>query len=231
MQQVPNEKAWQAIMNLAKARAVAKAREIELVTTRKDLENQLDELGAGGTAEHLRVSREYVITIRSIDFERDRMKTLADQLEKAITDSMQGKFEFAEEAEDDRKLIRRPSEKDLFHKPEPVEEKPKDARPVGRPKAETPEPPIAEGENQHLKASVNELDCIEKHKGKLINAGITTMGRLFEIMESDSIEALMLSEKADVTPAAARQIVAAATKWKKAHRKAAREAESEGPIL
>lgn len=227
----PNEKAWTAIMSLAKARTVAKARETELVTTRKDLENQLDELGAGSTPEHLKVSRDYVITIRSIDFERDRMKTLADQLEKAITDSIQGKFDFAEDAEDDRALVKRPAEKDLFHKPAPVEEKPKDARPVGRPKPETPEPAIAEGENQHLTASVNELECPKGHKAKLLEAGLTTIGRLFEVIETDDIEANKLAEKANVTGGVARQIVAAATKWRKAHRKAAREVESAGPIL
>ncbi len=221
----PNEKAWTAIMSLAKARTIAKARENELVTTRRDLENQLDELGAGSTAEHLKVSREYVITIRSIDFERDRMKTLADQLEKAITDSIQGKFEFAEDAEDDRALVKRPSEKDLFHKP-PVEEKPKDARPVGRPKPETPEPAIAQGENQHLTASVNELGVSAWLPPKLTAAGITTMGRLFAWFEAEEKGGPALSSIDGISEDSAALVKKAATKWQRSHRKAAREVEA-----
>jgi hypothetical protein len=227
MKSVPNEAAWRAIMSLAHARSVAKARETELVTTRKDLEGQLDALGAGSTREHLEVSRNYVITLRSIDHFRDRMRSLADQLEKAINDSSQGKFEFAEDV-DDRELVKKPSETDLFHVTPAPEAKPKDARPVGRHNTpEVPAPAVAQGENQHLIASVNELDCIDKLKGKLIDAGYTTMGALFAIIEHDDIEANKLSEAVNVTGAAARTIVAAAKKWQKAHRKASLAAEKE----
>lgn len=226
-----NEKAWKALMALANARTVAKQRESELIGTRKDLENQLDTLGAGNTADHLRVSRDYVVTLRSIEFERDRLKTLADQMERTITEAQQGKFEFAEEiADDERALLKRPKETDLFHKPDPKpESKPEDKRPVGRPKPEAPEPAIADGENQHLTASVNDLDLAERAKGKLIAAGLTTIGRLFEVIEQEGGE-VKLEEAANVTTAVAGAIVKAARSWQKAHRKAARAVEKEAVL-
>lgn len=101
-----------------------------------------------------------------------------------------------------------------------------DKRPVGRPKPEAPEPAIAEGENQHLTASVNDLDLAERAKGKLIAAGLTTMGRLFEVIEQDGGE-VKLEEVANVTTAVAGSIVKAARSWQKAHRKAAHAVEKE----
>jgi len=221
---VCNEKSWRALISVANARAAAKSREAELVATRKDLENQLDELGAGSSADHLRVSRDYVVTLRSIDFERDRIKTLADQLEKIISEAIQGKFEFAEEV-DDRALVKKPTEKDLFHRePEP----PTDTRPVGRPgktKPEAPDPSKGDGVDEHLQASVNELDMPEKHKGKLIAAGFTTVGRLVACMEKGDDHAAAIVEAADVGADMAKQIASAVAKYRKAHRSAARTAE------
>lgn len=167
------QQAWSALKKVALARASAKSREVELVATRKDLENRLDELGAGSSEKHMRISREYVITIRSIDFERDRIKTLADKLEKIVSEAIQGKFDFAADVDEDE-MVKRPKEADLFHRDVGPEEKPADTRPVGRPgpvKSAAPSPEMGvDGVDEHLQASVNELDMPEQLKGLLINS-------------------------------------------------------------
>ena len=193
---VCNEKSWIVLMSVANARAAAKAREAELVATRKDLENQLDELGAGTTPNHLRVSRDYVVTIRSIDFERDRIKTLADQLEKIISEAIQGKFEFAEEV-DAGTLMKRPTEGDLFHKA--PEATPADTRPVGRPGKPRPQAPDSskgDGVDEHMKVSVNELDVRENVAGKLVTAGLTMVGQvIFEVERKDGTKSTETVER------------------------------------
>lgn len=225
MAAAPNKKAWNYIISHAQARSAAKSRETELVATRKDLENQLDALGPGNTTDHLRVSRDYVLTLRSIEYERARIKTLADDMERAINSSLQGKFDFAEDSVEIRELVRPPSEGELFQAPPPP--KPKDDRPVGV----KPEEPVPVGENQHLASSINELDVREDIKGKLIAAGVTTMAGLFARLEHDDISGTGISELANITPELAKSVVAAAKKWQKAQRKAAIEVEKEGAIL
>lgn len=221
---VCNEKSWAALMSVANARTAAKAREAELVLTRKDLDNRLDQLGAGRTSAHLEVSRDYVVTERSIDFERDRIKTLADQLEKIISEAIQGKFEFAEEV-DAGTLMKRPSETDLFHKEPEPEPKPPDARPVGRPGKPRPGAPDAskgDGVDEHMNASVNELDCREDIKGKLVQAGMTKIGQVIFVIESKDGD---LRGEASLTEKQDRDVRAAVKAFRSAHRKAAREVE------
>lgn len=220
-----NEKAWEALVALANARTTCKSRESELVQNRKDLENQLDNLGAGDTEKHLRVSRDYVVTLRQIEFERDRLKTLADQMEKTISDAIQGKFEFAEEL-DERKLVKRPSEKELFHA---AEEKPKETRPVGRPgpkpKPEQPDPSKGDGVDEHLNASVNELDLRENIKSKLIDAKLTTIAHLARLLDMDK----GIRDFANLNENQDSDVKKAVKKYRTEHRKAMREAEA--PVL
>lgn len=220
-----NEKAWEALVALANARTTCKARDVDLTKTRKDLENQLDALGAGDTEKHLRVSRDYVVTLRQIDFERDRLKTLADQMEKTISDAIQGKFEFAEGI-DEKTLVKRPSEKDLFHKPE---EKPADTRPVGRPgpkpKPETPDPSKGDGVDEHLNVAVAELQLATQWTERLISAGLTTIGRIAAVIDDRNRD---LAEITGLSGSQAASVTAAVKKYRSVHRKAMVEAERGG---
>lgn len=217
--------AFAALKKVALARAAAKSREIELVATRKHLENELDELGAGSSPNHLRVSREYVVTLRSIDFERDRIKTLADQLEKIVSEAIQGKFDFAAEV-DEEELAKRPKEADLFHRDVGPEEKPSDTRPVGRPgpaKPAAPSPEMGDGVDEHLKTSVNELDLREDIKGKLIKHQFSTVQQLVAQMacegESEA-DALMSVVEDSMTLAEAKAVCKAVKSFRAKHRDA-----------
>lgn len=219
-----NEKVWKALVAVAQAREAAKARESELVLTRRDVEGRLDELGAGETKDHLRVSRDWVVTCRQLDYERNRLKTLADQMEKIVREGIQGKFDFADSI-NESEINRRPTEADLFHRDPEPEPKPAETRPVGRPgktKPQVPDPSKGDGVDEHLKASVNELDIREDLKGKLIDAGLTTVGHIAAILDKD--------EHAHIVEGFSQNANAAVKKavkgFRKEHRAAMREVES-----
>lgn len=208
----------QALFAMNEQRVVSKAREAELVQLRKSLEGDLDRLGAGSSSEHLQVSREYVVTIRSIDYWRERQRTLSDKISEAISKAPQGQlFEL-----DDVILRKPPTEADFFTKPEPVEDPTQPSLPMRKPKKTAPaaDPP-AEGVDQHLAASVNELDLRENIKGQLIDGGMPTIGAVAALLDKggDLRELLECSENVE------RDIKKAVKLYRTAHRKAAREAE------
>lgn len=225
-------KAWSALAKVAMAREAATVREAELKKTRKFLEGRLDELGAGNTAEHKNVSREYVVTLRGIDFQRDRMKVLADDMERIIKAGLQNKFDFAEDEFDEQELVRVPTEAELFvHKPSGEGEKPEHEKPVGRLTEPEKEPQVAVGENQHLLARVIELDMRENLKGACIDANLGTVGSLYNAVVEDTTEdKSQLAARLNVDGAAARQIAAAVSAFLKKHTRAEMAVEGIGGI-
>ncbi len=105
----------------------------------------------------------------------------------------------------------------------------KDARPVGRPgkpKPEAPDPSKGDGVDEHLAASVNELDMPENLKGKLIAAGLTTVGRVAAILDD---EKKSLLDEANLNQNQTAAVTRAVKAFRKDHRQAAREAE--GAVL
>ena len=216
------DRAWKSLVLVSNARDTAKSREKDLVQERKDLDNRLDELGAGDTAEHQRVSRRFVVCIRAIEYERERLKTLDDTLDHIIRDAIQGKFDFAESI-DEEGLVSRPSESELFS-PEPVEA----AKPVGRAgpvKPEEPDPSKGDGVDEHLNASVKELDMPERLIGLCENAGITKIAHVVKVLDDSDGDAPSLGEKVNGSDKDAKAIAKAVKTFRTAHRKAAMKAE------
>lgn len=219
-------KAWGVLSSIAAAREQSKTREKDLIQERKGLDSKLNDLGAGNTAEHLRVSREYVVCIRAIEYERNRQKTLADDAERIVRDGNQGKFDFADEI-DVATLAARPTEEEMFQRSDDDgDPRLEDARPVGRPglkpKPEAPDPSKGDGVDEHLNASVNELDMNERLKGACVNEGKTKIAHLVKILDDkdgDLGAALNINEK-DV-----KAIAKAVKVFRTAHRKAALKAE------
>jgi hypothetical protein len=76
--------------------------------------------------------------------------------------------------------------------------------------------------DEHLKAHVNELDCREDLKGKLVSAGLTTIGAVAYIIDGDGD----LRDKAEINENQASEIKRAVKAYRKKHRSAAREVES-----
>lgn len=83
---------------------------------------------------------------------------------------------------------------------EPARPDPRPVGRVGRPRPEVPAPDMGDGVDEHLKASVNELDCRENIKGKLIAAGLTTIGSVVEVLDDSRrhiVEIASLTDKQD----------------------------------
>ncbi|MFN0133454.1 MAG: hypothetical protein ACKVW3_13120 [Phycisphaerales bacterium] len=100
-----------------------------------------------------------------------------------------------------------------------------DTRPVGRPgkpKPEAPDPSKGDGVDEHLKASVAELDCRENIKGMLVKAGLTTIGRLAAVADDEKRD---LGEIVACDTSMVIDIRRALKAYRTKHRKAAREAE------
>lgn len=186
-------KVWKRLTSIYAARENSKARLADLVKTRKSLDAELDELGAGKTAKHMQKSREYVVCLRAIDYERARVQELADLQGSTIKSGIEGKFDFDE---DDFDAPDTASESDYFlhhREPPPAEDPNQQKLPVGGPSAKEPpkkpalEPaPVHQGVDMHLAASVNELDMPELNKGRLLNAGINTVADAIKLFEDDT---------------------------------------------
>jgi len=219
------EKAWKSLVAVSNARDTLKSREKDLVQERKSLDTKLDELGAGDTSEHRRVSRQYVVCLRAIEYSRERLKTLADDADRIIRDAIQGKFDFADSIDEDG-LVKQPSEDDLFAHDDDGEPKLEDTRPVGRPglkpRPEEPDPTKGDGVDEHLNASVKELDMPERLIGLCENAGKTKIAHLVADLDRDDGD---LSGALNCETKDAKAIAKAVKVYRTAHRKAAMKAE------
>jgi hypothetical protein len=88
----PHPKTWKSICLIREARINAKQRAEDLVRTRKVLEQDLDRLGAGNSQVHLQKSRDLVLCLREIQYQRDQMRQLSDQSDEAIGSGMKGEI-------------------------------------------------------------------------------------------------------------------------------------------
>lgn len=101
-----------------------------------------------------------------------------------------------------------------------------DNKPKDKPKPEAPLAPAIEGVDEHLKASINELDMREDFKGLLLHAGLTTIAHLVDHHDTDVAAGIKLQARLNCDAKTAAAIYAAVKKYRKAHRNAAREVES-----
>lgn len=106
-----NAKTWKSICLLSEARTNAKSRAEDLVRTRKVLEQDLDRLGAGNSQTHLQKSRDLVLCLREIQYQRDQQRQLGDQIDSAIAAGMKGEIVEV----DPETLLIRVDEAALFH--------------------------------------------------------------------------------------------------------------------
>lgn len=115
------DSAFRRLYRIRDARVKAKSREKELVQERRELEGRLDDLGAGDSPQHLKVSRRLVVVLRAIDFVRDQQKSLADKFESTLDAAQQGSL-----FQDDEDIsFKDPAESELFrpddHDPDQME--------------------------------------------------------------------------------------------------------------
>lgn len=124
----------------------------------------------------------------------------------------------------------------LYEMPEPPPPEKKDdgqltldARPVGRPglkpKPEEPDPSKGDGVDEHLKASVKELDMPERLIGLCEKAGLTKIGHLVKVLDDNDGDAPSLGEAVNGSDKDAKAITKAVKVYRDKHRKAAMKAE------
>lgn len=105
----------------------------------------------------------------------------------------------------------------------------RDTRPVGRPglkpKPEAPDPSKGDGVDEHLNASVKELDMPERLIGLCENAGLTKIAHVVKVLDDTDGDAASLGEKVNGSDKDAKAIAKAVKVYRTAHRKAALKAE------
>jgi len=104
-------------------------------------------------------------------------------------------------------------------------------KPGKKPRPAAPDASMGEGHNEHFNVSVNELDCREDIKGKLILVGLNTVADVVRAAEKSADPVAELEHLAVLTDAAAKNLWKSVTKFRSEHRKAAAAAEKEGAIL
>lgn len=82
-------KVCKMLTGLATARKTAKDRLNTLIGRRKDIDEELNHLGAGHTKAHLEMRSDLVICLRGIDWQRARIKTLSDKIEELLIEPTQ----------------------------------------------------------------------------------------------------------------------------------------------
>lgn len=218
---------------MQRARDVVKANLTEVEADLTDARRELDELGSKDeSSQDFQVAaarKERCLRVR--ECYKERLKTLADKIDGSVAAAAKGEQKLLDDF-DAKSFVAKPIAVDLYHPPKAedadgqldLEGKP--VRPVGRPgpkpKPETPDPSKGDGADEHLKASVNELDINENAKSKLLECGLTTVGRVVVFLEDASKDHRDILNCGENVFSAIKRSVG---KFRKEHRAAAREAE------
>lgn len=234
---LPSQNAWNAICRLCNARENVKSWLSNEEESLKDARREIDELGVRSeeSSEYREAAARLVRAERLRDAFKERLKVVANKIDAAVRDAAKGEQKLFDDIDWDA-IEQKPSAKEIYHADEDEDqlelgEGEKKTKPVGRPgpvRPEQPDPDLADGEDQHLAASVHELDVREDLKGKLIDAGLTKIAHLAKICDGpDAVHEMGSKANCDVTVAMA--LIAAVKAYRGKHRKAMREVESSEP--
>lgn len=161
--------------------------------------------------EYFEACRRHSDAIASIDSLSSQIKWHHNQVDELIEKADEPAFPFvyeppAEPAKKDPRQLK-------------LADAGKDTRPVGRPgkpKPEAPDPSKGDGVDEHLAADVKELDLPEYVIGKLVKAGLTTVGRVVAVIDGGKD----LAGEANISDDQATATSVAIAKYRKKHRKA-----------
>ncbi|HLO41672.1 MAG TPA: hypothetical protein VK176_11670 [Phycisphaerales bacterium] len=219
-------------------RLFEKNRESDLKQERKALKSELAELGAGETQEHKEAGWAYSRVLFRLEHCRDRQKDLANRIDDTIKKAHEPGL-FGDDEEDLDKPV---EDQDVFKSiakklgagddGDEEDDADQQSLPVGGPSATQPpkplkltEPEIPEGLDEHLKASVNELDMREDLKGLLIAAGFDTIAKLVHVLDGPGGRS-DLSTKANLSENKTATVAKAVGAYRKEHRSAMRSVET-----
>lgn len=94
--------AWSYIRDLAVKRSARKVKLQDLIADRKRLEDELRECGPKRTRKREELSADYVDVLEQIEACRSKLHELADKLETAINDTVQGKLPGMQDDSEDK---------------------------------------------------------------------------------------------------------------------------------
>lgn len=225
---LPSEATWTTIVEMQRARDGVKAQLMEVESELTDARRELDELGAqdetSGDFQVAAARKERCLRVR--DVYKERLKVLADKSDQAISKAAKGENELFESF-DPKAYVAKPKPEDLYPKHE--EDKEQQQLPIGKPgkkpKPEQPDASKGEGVDEHLNASVNELNITGVDKAALIDAGFKTIGQIVVAAEKADNAIQEIARLTNVSEPFAKAIWTAVNKFRKAHRSAMREAE------
>ncbi len=226
---------------IVEARGICKGREKDLTRSRDSIKKELQRLGIGDTPQHRELALDHWNSICGIERCRARIDMLADKMEETIIEARQGKiFEDNDDLEPDYEQPDPEAPKLPFDEKKPAaaagSEKPAEtnaAKPIEK-HAEKPakkskrtqplrltthEPETAETD-QHLQASVNELDMRKNLKGFCLAAGCEKIVDVVRLIHAKSNIIPDCAEELRCTAEEAHAIFLAIDAWRKKHRKA-----------
>lgn len=162
---------WRRLCAIRNKRMAAKNRESELVQHRKVLEEQLDQKGFTPSPEQTKLCVDYVMTIRRIDYERSRIKQLADKSDQAIETGIQGGLYDSDDDLDEVEEKQPPAP--LYEKRDDDADQP----PVGEAKSAAAEKPSTDADAPTWHAfKLTTLSIEAKSLTALRDAGLITLG-------------------------------------------------------
>ncbi len=161
--------------------------------SKRRLKNRSSREYAQASIEHSNAVLEIETLSEDITWYRHQLKAA---IEKSNSTQTHFDFVFTPPKDDEEDQDQMEFGEDAKSEPLPV------GRPVGRPgpvKPAAPDPSKATGVHEHLKASVNELDCPEVIKGKLFKAKLNTIADVVRAIDSkrDLTEAVGLTVRQD----------------------------------
>lgn len=235
---LPSQNAWNGICRLRQTREAVKSWLEGAEQDLKDARREIDELGVRGedSNDFKEAAARKERAERQRDALKERLKVLANKMDEAVNQSTKGEEKLFDDI-DWKSLETKPTARDMYHADTlddgqlQLGEGEKQTKPVGRPGPVRPEQPdldMADGEDQHLAASVHELDVREDLKGKLVAAKLLTVAHLARICDGPDSQ-LRISQDANIEWKDAAYVVNAVVTFRAKHRKAKREVESGEP--
>ncbi|MCK6475306.1 MAG: hypothetical protein L6Q35_00570 [Phycisphaerales bacterium] len=220
---------------LSEARVSEIAREDALIKTRKAVKEEFGRIGWGKTDKHKDLALDYVQTVFEIDHSRARQKSLSEKIDDTIRNAHQK--ELFDHADDIDTLVQPASIDQVVKAVAGGAGEDDDADPdqqdlpVGGPSASEPPkrlrlaPEQPAGIDEHLKASVAELDMRDDLKAACVKAGRSHINGLVVIIDGPD-ELASMQTTLNVNEKDAKAIIRAVKAYRSAHRGAMRQAES-----
>lgn len=197
---LPNQIAWNGICNLQQAREAVRSQLVIAEDDLKDARRNLADVGKDEKSEEFRdAAALFVKAEAERDYRKSRLVELARDIDAAIVAACKGEGKLFDDL-DVTIYTKAPTTEQLYGKAE-SEDANQQKLPVGRKpgktKPEQPDPSKGDGVDEHLNASVNELDVSDSVKRQITGAGFLKIGQVLKVFDTDGSdrEVFNLSEK------------------------------------